>query len=142
VYNHKYSDATFQSHKINLGHWIGQNADLFSIGFNYKPIRSLEVGLIFESLRKGGKDSTILQYKLPTPTFLYSPLTKQQTFGIVGTYEPMRDFSVDFRILQSRFTTKVTPSSYSFSNNPNDYYISTDYSKKWDVFIGMRYNFD
>ncbi|MDP1676930.1 MAG: capsule assembly Wzi family protein [Bacteroidota bacterium] len=142
VYNHKFSDATFQSHKINLGHWIGQNADLFSIGFNYKPIRSLEVGLVFESLRKGGKDSTIFQYKLPTPTFLYSPLTKQQTFGIVGSYEPLRDFIIDFRILQSRFTTQVTNTSYSYSNNPNDYYIGPEFAKKWDIFIGMRYNFD
>lgn len=142
VYNHKFSDDTFQSHNINLGHWIGQNADLFSIGFNYKPIRSLEVGVIFESLRKGGKDSTIFQYRLPTPTFLYSPLTKQQTFGVVGTYEPMRDFTIDFRILQSRFTTQVTTTSYSYTNNPNEYYIVQDYAKKWDIFIGMRYNFD
>ena len=142
VYNHRFSDDTYQSHKINLGHWIGQNADLFSIGFNYKPIRSLEVGLIFESLRKGGKDSTIFQYRLPTPTFLYSPLTKQQTFGIVGNYEPIRDFIIDFKILQSRFTTQVTTTSYSYTNNPNEYYIVQDYAKKWDIFIGLRYNFD
>ena len=142
VYNHRFSDDTYQSHKINLGHWIGQNADLFSIGFNYKPIRSLEVGLIFESLRKGGKDSTIFQYRLPTPTFLYSPLTKQQTFGIVGNYEPIRDFIIDFKILQSRFTTQVTTTSYSYTNNPNEYYIVQDYTKKWDIFIGLRYNFD
>jgi hypothetical protein len=142
VYNHRFSDDTYQSHKINLGHWIGQNADLFSISFNYKPVRSLEVGLLFESLRKGGKDSTIFQYRLPTPTFLYSPLTKQQTFGIVGTYEPMRDFTIDFKILQSRFTTQVTTTSYSYTNNFNEYYIAQDYVKKWDIFIGMRYNFD
>ncbi len=142
VYNHKFSDATFQSHKINLGHWIGQNADLLSIGFNVKPIRSLEVGLVFESLRKGGKDSTYKQYQLPTPAFLYAPLTKLQTVGIVGTYEPLRDFMIDFKILQSRFTSQLTTTSYSYSNNPNEYYLVQDYVKKWDIFFGMRYNFD
>lgn len=142
IYNHRFSDANFQSHKINLGHWIGQNSDLLSIGFNYKPIRSLEIGLIFESLRKGGKDSTLLQYRLPTPTFLYSPITKKQIFGIIGSYEPLRDFIIDFKILQSRFTSQVTSTNYSYQYNPNEYYLGSDYAKEWDVFIGIRYNFD
>ena len=142
VYNHRFSDATFQSHRINLGHWIGQNADLLSISIFHKPIRNLEVGLFFESFRKGGKDSTYKQYRLPTPGFLYSPITKKQTFGIVGTYEPMRDFIIDFKILQSRFATQVTTADFSFRNNPNDYYIAPDYSKEWDIFVGLRYNFD
>ncbi|MFA6468650.1 MAG: capsule assembly Wzi family protein [Bacteroidota bacterium] len=142
VYNHRFSDATYQSHGINLGHWIGQNADLFSIHISYRPCYNLEAGIQFESLRKGGKDSTNFQYKLPTPTFLYSPLTKMQTFGIVGTYEPLRDVIVDFRILQSRFTSQVTGTSYSYIQNPNEYSITADYSKEWDILIGVRYNFD
>ena len=142
AYNHRFSDATFQSHSINLGHWIGQNADLFSIHISYRPFYNLEAGIQFESFRKGGKDSTNLQYKLPTPTFLYSPLTKLQTFGLVGTYEPLRDVIVDFHILQSRFTTQVKGTSYSFTQNPNEYSITSDYAKKWDILIGLRYNFD
>ncbi len=142
VYNHRFSDDTYQSHSINLGHWIGQNADLLSLGFFYRPMYNLEIGLFFESLRKGGKDSTIHQYRLPTPTILYSPQTKQQTIGFVGTYEPIRDLLVDFKILQSRFTTQVTPSSYSYIYDPYEYYITSDYAKKWDIFVGIRYNFD
>ena len=142
VYNHRFSDDTYQSHKINLGHWLGQNADLFSVGVYHRPMHNLEIGLFFESLRKGGKDSTVMQYRLPSPTILYSPLTKQQTFGFVGTYEPTRDLIIDMNILLSRFTTQVTSSSYSFQNSPNEYIITSDYAKKWDIFIGMRYNFD
>jgi hypothetical protein len=65
-----------------------------------------------------------------------------QTFGIVGTYEPLRDVIVDFRILQSRFTSQVTGTSYSYIQNPNEYSITADYSKEWDILIGVRYNFD
>ncbi|MFZ4619017.1 MAG: capsule assembly Wzi family protein [Bacteroidota bacterium] len=142
VYNHRFSDATFQSHKINLGHWIGQNADLFTFSYSFRPIRTLETGIFFESLRKGGKDSTVMQYRLPTPEFLYGPLTKKQTFGIIGSYEPERDLVIDFRFLYSRFTSQVDLTSFALIKNPNEYYVAQDYAKKWDIFVGIRYNFD
>lgn len=142
VYNHRFSDATFQSHKINLGHWIGQNADLFSVSLFYRPMFNLEVGVLYESLRKGGKDSTIFQYRIPSSDFLYDPLTKQQTYGLLGTYEPMRDVMIDFKILRSNFSTQVTPTSFDYIENPNEYHITPSYSGKWDIFVGLRYNFD
>ncbi len=142
VYNHRFSDANFQSHKINLGHWLGQNSDLFTVMYSFKPIRELETGLFFESLRKGGKDSTGRQYRNPTPTFLYGPMTKKQTFGLVGTYEPGRDLFIDFRFLYSRFTSQIASDSYSLISNPNEYEVTADYAKKWDIFVGIRYNFD
>lgn len=142
VYNHRFSDANFQSHNINLGHWIGQNADLFSVMYSFKPFRELETAFVFESLRKGGKDSTVLQYHIPTPNFLYGPLTKKQTLGIIGSYEPGRDLFIDFRILYSRFTSQVTATSYALIKNWNEYEVASDFAKKWDLFIGLRYNFD
>ncbi|NUN69948.1 MAG: hypothetical protein HUU02_09590 [Bacteroidetes bacterium] len=142
VYNHRFTDANFQSHGINLGHWIGQNADLFTVTYTYRPFRSLETGLFFESLRKGGKDSTKFQYMLPTPTFLYGPLTKQQTYGLTAVYEPLRDLIVDIQVLQSRFTTQVTTASFSYVKNPNEYMVVKDHAGEWDLFLGIRYNFD
>lgn len=129
VYNHKFADATFQSHSVDLGHWLGQNADLFFAQVMFQPQRNLEVGLQLESWRKGGKDSTYKQYRLPTPTFLYSPLTKSQSFGIVGKYEIVRDMVIDFQVLQSRYTSEV------------DHGIS-DYAQRIDAFMGIRYNFN
>jgi hypothetical protein len=142
VYNHRFSDANFQSHSINMGHWIGQNSDLFSVLYSFKPFRELETGLFFESHRKGGKDSTVLQYHIPTPTFLYGPLTKKQTFGIIGSYEPGRDLIIDFRFLYSRFTSQITGTSFALEKNPNEYEVAADFAKKWDIFVGIRYNFD
>lgn len=127
VYNHKYPDATFQSHSVDMGHWLGQNSDVLFVQTLYQPKRNLSVGVQFESWRKGGKDSTYKQYRLPTPTFLYSPRTKSQSFGIVGKYEVVRDMIIDFYLLRSRYTSELNAGT-------------TDYSKKIDAFVGIRYN--
>ncbi len=128
VYNHKYPDATFQSHSVDLGHWVGQNGDMFFTQVMYQPMRSLNIGVQLESVRKGGKLPTIGQYQLPTPTFLYSPLTKFQSYGIVGRYEIVRDAIIDFHILQSRYTSENIG--------------TTDYAGNIEAFFGIRYNFD
>ena len=142
VYNHRFSDDTYQSHGVDLGHWIGQNADLFTVQYLYRPSRTLQAGLFFESFRKGGKDSTVFQYTMPPEVFLYGPLTKQQSFGIVGTWEPVRDLMVDFRILRKRFTSQLTATDFTIVNDPNEYEILPDYAGKWDLFVSFRYNFD
>lgn len=142
VYNHRYSDATFRSHDVTLGHWIGQNADLFTIGYSQRFSRSLEAGIMFESLRKGGKDSTTKEYRLPTPSFLYGPLTKQQTLSLTVTMEPFRDLTAEVMIARKRFTTQVTPTTRDFLENPNDYVPGTEVRGAWDMFIGLRYNFE
>jgi hypothetical protein len=128
VYNHKFPDATYQSHMIDLGHWIGQNADYLFVGGKYRPMRSLQLGVQFESLRKGGKEPTQYQYMLPTPTFLYSPLWKTQSFGVTARYEPIRDLFVDFHALLSRYTNEV-------------HTAGDDYADKTDVLLGIRYNY-
>ena len=56
VYNHQYVEDTYQNHDVNLGDWIGQNADLFTVSAYDRPMYNLEVGLKFQSLRKGEKN--------------------------------------------------------------------------------------
>jgi hypothetical protein len=149
VYNHQYVEDTYQNHGVNLGDWIGQNADLFTVSMYHRPMYNLEIGLKFQSLRKGGKESTYYQYFANEPSLLYGPITKQQSFGIVGSYQPLRDLYIDFHALLTRFTTQMT-SSYTdntvnpgyneFLNNPSDYIIDQGYAGKYDVLIGIRYN--
>ncbi|MBI2428812.1 MAG: hypothetical protein HYV29_08465 [Ignavibacteriales bacterium] len=127
VYNHKYPEVTFQSHSVDMGHWLGQNADLLFVQGMYQPSRNLRLGFQLETWRKGGKLPTISQYRLPTPEFLYSPRTKSQSFGLVGNYEVVRDMNVDFQLLQSRYSSEVNAGA-------------TDYTAKLDAFIGIRYN--
>ena len=71
AYNHKYPDATYQSHNVDLGHWIGQNAQNIFIKYTFQPKRNLQVSALFDQLEKGGKLPNTEQYKLPTPKFLY-----------------------------------------------------------------------
>jgi Capsule assembly protein Wzi len=147
VYNHQYVEDTYQSHGVNLGDWIGQNADLFSMSVYHRPMYNLEIGVKFQSLRKGGKESTYYQYSnFPEPTLLYGPITKQQAFGIVGSYQPFRDLFIDFHALRTRFTTQMTSSSTDntgyneYLNNTFDYLLDPSYAGKFDLLLGIRYN--
>ncbi|MDE3058547.1 MAG: hypothetical protein KGJ59_11390 [Bacteroidota bacterium] len=141
VYNHKYPDATYQNHGYDLGDWIGQNADLFFVQGNYRPLRNLKLSIQFESLRKGGKEATHYQYELPTPEFLYGPEIKEQSYGIAAQYEPLRDLFADFHLLVSRYTQGV-PQTASDGTPIFQYQrISNDYAGKIDFFLALRYNF-
>jgi len=149
VYNHEYAEDTYQNHGVNLGDWIGQNADLFAMSVYHRPVYNLELGLKFQSLRKGGKESTYYQYGFGDPGFLYGPITKQQSVGIVGTFQPLRDLYVDFHALCTRFTTQMTPSTTDntvipgyneFLSNPFDYVLGQSFSGKYDFLLGIRYN--
>lgn len=136
VYNHKFPDATYQSHQFDLGHWIGQNADNLFIEANYRPLRNLKLGVQFESLRKGAKDSTRFQYELPTPTFLYGPTIKRQSFGITARYEPLRDLFIDFHILLARYSQEANvPGKFQYDR------LSDDYADRIDALLAVRYNF-
>jgi len=146
VYNHQYAEDTYQNHGVTLGDWIGQNADLFSVSVYHRPAYNLEIGLKFQSLRKGGKEDTYYQYGAPEPDFLYGPLTKEQSFGIVASYQPLRDLFVDFHAFRTRFTTGMTAAytdvrGYNeFLNNTFDYLLDPGYAGKYDILIGVRYN--
>jgi len=136
VYNHKYPDATYQSHDFDLGDWIGQNADDLYLEANYRPCRDLKVGLAFESLRKGAMDSTKFQYMLPTPPFLYGPVIKKQSFGVTAQYEIVRDMFVNFHALLSRYTQqKAVPGVFQYPR------MSNDYDDRIDALVSVEYNF-
>jgi hypothetical protein len=137
VYNHKFPDATYQSHLYDLGHWIGQNADNLYLEANYRPFRNLRLGVQFESMRKGAMDSTKFQYQLPTPTFLYAPMIKTQSFGLTARYEPVRDLFFDFHFLFARYTQQPdVRGKFQYARISN-----ADYADRIDAFLAVRYNF-
>lgn len=137
AYNHKFPDATYQSHLYDLGHWIGQNADNLYLEANYRPFRNLRLGVHFESMRKGAMDSTKFQYQLPTPTFLYAPMIKTQSFGLTGRYEPVRDLFIDFHFLFARYTQEPdVRGKFQYARMSK-----ADYANRIDAFLAVRYNF-
>ncbi len=94
VYEHKDEVTTYKHIKYYLGHWLGQNADQFRVQLDYQLLRGLKFKVFAELIRKGGLDEIYFAYKgmgekdLP---FLYSPLRKDERFGIDVTYEYMHD---------------------------------------------------
>ena len=136
VYNHKYPDATYQSSEYDLGDWIGQNADDLYLEANYRPYRDLKVGLAFESLRKGGMDSTKYQYMLPTPPFLYGPVIKKQSYGVTAQYEIVRDMFINCHILISRYSQDASiPGVFQYAR------VSGNYDDRIDALLSIEYNF-
>ena len=95
VYSHKYPAATFQNSSYDMGHWIGQNADLLTIEVVHRPLRSVKASVWFEQLRKGGRADVSAQYTLPSLPFLYGPRHRETSAGIRVVAEPVRDVFVE-----------------------------------------------
>ena len=136
VYNHKFPDATYQSHNYDLGHWVGQNGDLFYSGITYSPFFNLQLTFEYEKVRKGGKKENKYQYMLPTPEFLYSPTIIDSFYGLKARYEPIRDLVVDFQIRNTSFSQEeAIPLIEQFPKT------KANYTSKFDLFLGIRYNY-
>lgn len=90
VYEHKKSATTYKHVDYTLGHWIGQNADLFSLKIDYKFIRSLVFSLTYNRFRKGGLKDISEAYGGDEPEdFLYGPLRRENSIGLKVMYNPV-----------------------------------------------------
>ncbi len=100
VYDHKYDTETYTHIGYTLGDWIGQNADLLKIQFDYKPTRPLDLHLYVQNFRKGGlKDIYYAYYARETQPFLYGPVRKAFSIGIDAQYEILHNgfISADYK---------------------------------------------
>ncbi len=91
IYSHKFTAATFQNAGYDMGHWIGQNADLLTVEAVVRPWRAVRASAWVERWRKGGRDDVIRQYQTPSLPFLYAPLRREHTVGLRVVFEPVRD---------------------------------------------------
>ena len=92
VYEHKDITTTYKHLNYTLGHWIGQNADLYDFYIKYFMMYNLSIELIFEYLRKG--DSVDIYYAYEGRDelkvyFLYPPVRKDTRLKINLKYEPI-----------------------------------------------------
>lgn len=92
VYEHRDSAMSYKHIDFILGHWIGQNADLLRLQFDYSFIRGLKFNLYGELLRKGGlKNITVAYESKEYQPFLYGPVKKDFRGGIEFSYEIIHD---------------------------------------------------
>ena len=104
VYEHYIPTTTYKNINYNLGHWIGQNADLLHFQLNYKLIRGLGLSLYFELVRKGGLLSHQFQYDNITEKFLYGPLRVDRKVGLTAKYEVISDLMIRLHLNYSNIT--------------------------------------
>ncbi|MCU0454075.1 MAG: capsule assembly Wzi family protein [Bacteroidetes bacterium] len=125
VYSHRFQAATFQNAGYDMGHWIGQNADLLSLEVVYRPWRSVRASAWYDALRKGGRKDVYYQYNTPSQPFLYGPVRRETSFGMRVLYEPVRDLFVEASARSYRVTDEGVPAA-SHSDKP-EYSLSVRY---------------
>ena len=113
VYTHKFPAADFTNSDTNyvLGHWIGQNADLFYAEASYWIRWNLKAQISYERYRKGGRTDILNQYSSPAEDFLYGPVRKHEYVGLGVRYEPLRDLFIDANARQVNIWNEANPSS-------------------------------
>jgi hypothetical protein len=92
VYEHRDSAMSYKHIDFILGHWIGQNADLLRMQFDYSFLRGLKFSLYGELVRKGGLKSITVAYgSKEYQPFLYGPVRKDFRTGLDVSYEIIHD---------------------------------------------------
>ncbi len=117
VYEHKYESTTYKHLDYSLGHWLGQNADLLKVQFNYQPVRGLKFEVYFERRRKGGLDDIYFAYKGMdefNKSFLYSPLRIDKYLGLNVSYEYIHDLILKGNYQYSEITDEATERTPGF----------------------------
>jgi hypothetical protein len=117
AYSHKFTAANFTNSGYDLGHWIGQNADLLTVDVAYSFSRALKVGVVSEVFRKGGRLDIWNQYNEPQEQFLYGPLREERSLGFYVKWQPVRDGFFDFRFRSFSLVDETTP-SLNHGNQP------------------------
>jgi hypothetical protein len=123
VYEHKDITTTYKHLNYQLGHWIGQNADLFNINLKSYLLHNLTIDFDISYLRKGGLDDIYYPYEGRDEKkfyFLYPPLRKDFSAGLTINYEPLTSLIIYFNYKYSDISDEDnirTPSYILGSNN-------------------------
>jgi hypothetical protein len=88
VYSNFIPAQQYKHAGYEMGDWMGNNFDRFTVYTNYKPIPRLLLNLRFERIRKGGEGSLLQQYFAePQPPFLFNSQWNSIEFSLNGRFE-------------------------------------------------------
>jgi hypothetical protein len=79
------------SHRYQLGHWIGSNADHFYAAYKQWIMRGLSLKVWGDYVRKGQTENPEQQYQLPYPPVLYGARLSYKSFGTEFSFEIYRN---------------------------------------------------
>jgi hypothetical protein len=118
VYEHYYGTTDYRNSGYVLGDWIGQNADDLYFDASYRPMREVRFGAFAEIYRKGGLEDISNMVGSGEPWFLYRPRHLERSFGLYGSYQPIRDLFVSFRGRSARIeddATQISKRQFEFT---------------------------
>jgi hypothetical protein len=138
VYTHKYEATTYTSNSYLLGHWLGQNSELFYMSAEYRWIRSLWMKFSIQYIEKGILDPEHVHYTIPgIPAFLEGPLFHQTVIKYETQWEPYRNlFLKGELILTNQNSGQIALTN--LSTDPPTYY--PPYSNKITANMRIVYN--
>jgi hypothetical protein len=117
VYEHKLESTSYKHLGYSLGHWLGQNADMLRIQFDYQPIRALKFDFYFERIRKGGLDDIYFAYAGMdefNKSFLYGPLRLEKSVGVDFKFEYIHDLVLNGSYKYSSISDEDTSRTPNF----------------------------
>ncbi|MGE5400349.1 MAG: hypothetical protein ACM3S2_08085 [Ignavibacteriales bacterium] len=129
VYKHYIPTLTYTSSGYGMGHWMGDNADLFYGAVNYRFLRGLQATLWGEHVRKGEYDpieGATLQYVRPQPPFLFGLRNNYTWGGVDVKYEITHELFARARFVYNSVDQEQTR-DLTIGNKFNEMYLSVYY---------------
>lgn len=126
VYTHYIATQTYESDSYGLGHWMGNNADLFYSSINYRILRGLQTTIWGEYIRKGEQGVIDQQYMQPQPPFLFGLNSNYLYGGIELKYEMLHDLYLQGRFQFSNIS-KEQKDGHSEKDKYSEFHVSLFY---------------
>ncbi len=90
TFKHFVGTTTFESNSYNMGHYLEDNAKDLYIGFEYRPVRALNLKSYFNKSMKG-PDQTFLGSQRNTIVPFDPIVWESVRFGVLATYQVAND---------------------------------------------------
>lgn len=131
VYKHYIPTQTYANSGYQLGHWMGDNADMFYGSLNYRFIRGLQASVWGEHIRRGEydpKEGVELQYGPVQPPFLFGLRRSYTTGGVDIKYEIVHELFARARYIHNDLSAELQNNSGVFTEkSSNELYLSLFY---------------
>ncbi|MFZ1290128.1 MAG: hypothetical protein WAR79_08555 [Melioribacteraceae bacterium] len=118
-YRHFIPTLTYESSSALMGHWIGDNADMFYGALDYTFFRGLKLKLWTQQIRKGTEavGNRAYQVTIPQPHFLFTDNIRDRKnysyYGIDAEYEVVPELWVKAHFQYIEFEQRYDVGKYS-----------------------------
>ena len=128
TFQHYVPTTTFETQNYNLGHYLRDNSREWYVALDYKPVRTLNIGMYFTDAIRGPDYTELGTDRLGNPP-LASVEWQSTVYGLKASYQVINDLYVWMHLTNSNITgdNRWTP----------DYF----YGKKSTLNLGVTFGF-